>query len=376
MISRFVLAVVLAVVMLIGGTSTFIYLTSKQTKVAAAPQKPTASTPRAQALVLPGTLYLTQSGAIYSLSAGRFHQLTPEAGYTQPTLYPDGSNLIVVRMFHTYSDLYVVSRFGRLVKQLTDNAAPPRELDPGYNYWSFYPRLSPDGQTLWMTYDGLKCHPECFDVSLAVWSMPFGGSIRQARAWTDGGYYTGGDVQPIPVPQGGVIYTKYSYGPDQKLVGQLWYTNRPNSYGRALTDPGEDCRSPSLAPNGTQIAMICTYEKQISYLTIATWNGSSLGPRKTLISNQLVAQPTWAPDGSGIAYYAPGTPDGPFQLWWLPRAAYEPPPPSPLPSPTPGGPHNGPLPTPTPPPPAQAVKPIQVTTNDGFDATSPMAWLG
>jgi len=374
MIPRFVLALVLAVVMLIGGTSTFIYLTSKQTKVAAAPQKPTASTPRAQALVLPGTLYLTQSGAIYSFSAGRFHQLTPEVGYTQPSLYPDGSNLLVVRKFPSYSDVFIMTRFGRIVRELTDNAAPPRNLDMGYNYWSFYPRLSPDGQTLWMTYDGLKCHPECFDVSLAVWSMSFGGSIRQARAWTDGGYYTGGDVQPIPVPQGGVIYTKYGYGPDEKLVGQLWYTNRPNSYGRALTDPSEDCRTPSLSAGGTQVAMICTYEKQISYLTIATWNGSSLGPRKTLISNQLVAQPTWAPDGSGIAYYAPA--NGAFQLWWLPRAAYEPPPPSPLPSPTPGGPHNGPLPTPTPPAPAPPVRPIQVTTNDGFDATSPMAWLG
>jgi hypothetical protein len=120
--------------------------------------------------------------------------------------------------------------------------------------------------------------------------------------------------------------------------------------------------------------MICTYEKQVSYLTIANWSGATLSPLKSVITNQLVAQPTWAPDGSGIAYYAPGAPDGPFQLWWLPKAAYEPPPPSPPPSPTPGGPHNGPLPTPSPPPPAPVVKPIQVTTNNGFDATSPMAW--
>ena len=97
--------------------------------------------------------------------------------------------------------------------------------------------------------------------------------------------------------------------------------------------------------------MICTYGKQVSYLTIASWNGSSLGPLKTVISDQLVAQPIWAPDGSGIAYLAPGGPTGPFQLWFLPKNAYNPPPPSPIPTPTPtpGGPHNGPLPTPTPP---------------------------
>ena len=90
--------------------------------------------------------------------------------------------------------------------------------------------------------------------------------------------------------------------------------------------------------------------------------------------DQLVAQPVWAPDGSGIAYFAPGVAAGPFQLWFLPKAAYVAPPPAPPPTPTPGGPHNGPLPSPSPTPAPLPVKPIQVTTNDGFDATSPMAW--
>jgi Tol biopolymer transport system component len=373
MISRFVLALALALLMLLGGTTTFIYLGSKQSKVTVPPQKPTASTPRPQAFVLPGTLYLAQSGALYSLSAGRFHQLTPEAGWTQPSLSPDGNSLIVVRQSHQYSDVYILNRFGTVVRQVTSNAAPARNPDTGANHWSFYPRLSADGQTLWMAYDEPKYG---FDVVLSIWAMPVGGSIRQGRVWTSANDYTGGDVQPVPVPQGGAIYTKYDYGPDLKLIGQLWYTNRAYSYGRALTTAAEDCRDPAVSPDGTQVAMICTYEKQVSYLTIASWNGSSLGTRKTIISDQLVSQPIWAPDGSGIAYLAPGAPAGPFQLWWLPKAAYLPPAPPPPPSPTPGGPHNGPLPTPTPPPPAPPVKPIQVTTNNGFDATSPMAWLG
>ena len=86
----------------------------------------------------------------------------------------------------------------------------------------------------------------------------------------------------------------------------------------------------------------------------------------------------WAPDGSGIAYLAPSLPDGPFQLWFLPKNAYAPPPPSPVPTPTPtpGGPYNGPLPSPSPVPTPTpvVVKPIQITTDQGFDATSPMAW--
>lgn len=374
MISRIVLGAALAVVVLLGGTSSYLFLDSRQSKIAAPVEKPTVVTPRPGALVLPGTLFLVQDGALYSLSVGRFHQLTPEAGWAQPSLYPDGSgNLVAVKYGQYWSDLYVLNRYGTPLRQLTNNRARTGIADPSLDHWSFYPRLSADGRTLWMTYDGLKCDG-CYDVSPAIYSMPFGGTIRQARAWTDGGYYSGGDQQPVPVP-GGVIYTKYSFGPDGKLVGQLWFTNRPNAYGRALTTPGEDCRTPALSPDGSQLAMVCTYEKQVSYLTVASWNGSALGSRTTLISNQLVAQPTWAPDGSGIAFLAPGETGGPFQLWWLPRAAYTAPPPSPVPTPTPGGPHNGPLPSPTPAPPPPPVKPIEVTTNNGFDATSPMAWL-
>jgi hypothetical protein len=378
--SRFLLALGLTIVMFVGGTTTFMYLGARHARTLAAPEKPTAATPRPQAFSLGGKLYLAQSGAIYSLSAGRFHQLTPEAGWSQPSLYPDGSNLLAVKTGAYWSDVYVLNPFGSPVRQVTNNQSRFGMRDPSLDHWSFYPRLSPDGGTLWMTYDGLKCDG-CYDVSPAVYSMPFGGTIRQARAWTDGGYYTGGDQQPLPLSSSAVVYTRFDFASnidsnlDDKLVGMLWYTNRPNAVGRRLTGPAEDCREPALSPDGTQMAMICTYEKQVSYLTIASWNGSSLGARRTLISDQLVAQPTWAPDGSGIAYLAPGEPSGPFQLWFLPKAAYAPPPAPPPPSPTPGGPHNGPLPSPTPSPPAPPVKPIQITTNAGFDATSPMAWL-
>ena len=103
-----------------------------------------------------------------------------------------------------------------------------------------------------------------------------------------------------------------------------------------------------------------------------------MGARRLVITDQLVAQPTWAPDGSGIAYLAPGANDSPFQLWFLPKNAYAPPvpTPTPTPSPTPGGPYSGTLasPTPVPPAPAPVIKPIQLTANNGFDATSPIAW--
>jgi len=378
MIPRFLLGVALCLLMLVSSFTTYAYLGGRQSKVAVPAQKPTTATPRPQAFRLPGTLYAVQSGAIYSLSVGRFHQLTPEDGWTQPSLYPDGSYLLAVLRSYNYSNVYILGRFGQVVRLVVNNAGPPRNLDTGVKDWSFYPRLSPDGTTLFMSYDQPKFG---YDVPFSIWAMPVGGTIRQARLWTNANDYTGGDMQPIPLPTGGIMYTKYSYGPDGNLVGQLWFTARPTSRGiegRALTFPGEDCLQPALSPDGSQVAMICTYEKQAAGLYIASWNGSTLGPRRAVITDQMVAQPTWAPDGSGIAYFAPSAGAQPFQLWFLPKNAYNPPAPSPtpVPTPTPGGPYNGTLPSPTPPPPvvAPVIRPIQVTTNAGFDATSPMAW--
>ncbi len=371
------LALGLSVLMLFAGVTSYMVLDGRQSKVAAPPSKPTAATPRAHALVLPGTLYLAQSGALYSLSSGRFHQLTPEAGWSQPAATPDGGSLLAVKSGGYFSDVYQLNRYGTPTRQLTSNAARFGMRDPSSNHWSFYPRLSPDGGTLWMTYDGGKSTGLLL-ITFDIWAMPVNGGMPKARAWTTTGLVPGGNVQPIPV-SGGIIYTQYTYDDQGRPTGQLWYTNRANSVGRALTAQSEDCRNPSISPDGTEIAMICTYVKQVSYLTIASWNGSSLGPRQTLITDQLVAQPTWAPDGSGIAYLAPGAADGPFQLWWLPKNAYAPPAPSPVPvpTPTPGGPHNSPLPSPSPTvaPPPPVIKPIEVTTNAGFDATSPIAWL-
>jgi hypothetical protein len=375
MIQKVVLGVAMIVLMLTSSTVTFVFLGSRTSHIADVPEKPTEATPRAQALRLPGTLYMAQAGAIYSLTAGRFRQLTPESGWSQPSLYPDQSRLLVVRRLHNYSDIYIMSRFGVVQKRLTSNLAPPRSYDTGANHWAFYPRLGRDGR-IYLSYDEPKGG---YAVVLSIWSMSPSGNIKQGKLWTNADDYTGGDVQPIPV-RTGIIYTKYSYGPNDKLTGQLYYLSTPwarargaaSGWGTALTSAGEDCRSPQVSPSGKQIAMICTYQKQISYLTVASWNGSSLGPRKNIVTGQLVAQPTWAPDGSGIAYLAPGVGGGPFQLWWLPRAAYAPPP-TPVPTPTPGGPHNGPIPTPSPTP-VVVVKPVEVTTNNGFDATSPLAW--
>jgi hypothetical protein len=41
----------------------------------------------------------------------------------------------------------------------------------------------------------------------------------------------------------------------------------------------------------------------------------ALGPSTTLVGGRLVASPAFAPDGERIAFLAPSTPGGGFQLW-------------------------------------------------------------
>jgi hypothetical protein len=389
-ISRFILGAGLVVLMLVSGLGSYMYLGSRQTNLAAAPDEPTKASPSPGAFNLPGTLFLAQSGAIYSLSAGRFHALTRSSGWTQLGSYPGGSLMAVNRSVLS-SDIYVLSRLGKVLKRVTNNTAPAGNPDPSARHWAFYPRVSYNGKLLFFSYDKPKYG---FDVPMSIWAMPVGGSTQQARIWTTSIDYTGGDMQPLPLPSGGLIYTKYQYY-DRKIVSQLWITNQPeiayrcnnfcisvppgSGHGRALTRPDEDCSQATLSPDRHTIAMICSHQTQLSYLELAAFNGSSLGPRRNVITNQLVAQPTWAPDGSGLAYLAPAQVGQGFQLWWLPKIAYAPPPPSPVPSvvPTPGGPVSGPVPTPSPSsaPPPIAIKPTQITNNLAFDATSPIVWI-
>jgi hypothetical protein len=369
-ISRVILGVVLAIVTAVGSVSSYLYLDLRQSKVAVAPAKPTAAQPTPRAFFPTGTIYLSQNGAIYSYSFGRFRQLTPEEGWMQPSLMPDGRLLVVKRGVFS-SDVFVMNSFGRILGQLTNNAAPKRSYDTGDNHWAFFPRITADEKTIFLSYDEPKGG---YEVDMSVWSMPaIPNGIARGTNWSDALGYTGGDMQPIPV-HGGIIYTKYLRAPDGSIYSQIWFESQPspgNIYGgKPLTSQDMDCRSPAVSPDGGAIAMVCSYGKQISQLLIAPFAGSAIGPTRAIVTDQLVAQPVWAPDMSGIAYLAPAVPDMPFQLWFLPVAAYNPPAPPASPSPSPGV-TPSPAPSPTPAPP---VKPIQVTVSVAFDATSPLAW--
>lgn len=261
---------------------------------------------------LPGTLFLTQEGGIYQMHGSAFTQVIAPGGWMQPALSPDGSHLVAVRRTGNVSDLFQLGLDGSIQKQLTHNAAGIVEV----NQWAFYPRYSSDGSQLFFSTDRPKVYD--YRVDLAVWAMPAtGGSIRQ---WTEPNYYTGGDVQPQPLASGGLLYTKYSVDDAGESVSQVVLLPGLRGQETALTAPGEHCAQPALSPSGTQLAMICTSAARDAQLVVAPFASGQLGARQVLVDGTLAAAPSWAPDGSGLAYLAPGAddPGGGFQLWWAP----------------------------------------------------------
>ncbi|HKF16339.1 MAG TPA: hypothetical protein VKF14_03945, partial [Candidatus Dormibacteraeota bacterium] len=205
-----------------------------------------------------------------------------------------------------------------------------------------------------------------------------------ARKWTLPEHFTGGDVQPVPLPSGAVLYTKYAFdGKSSRILGQIHLTTRAGAAGEALTQPEDDCSQPALSPDGQRLAMICTHGKQFVDIEIASFDGSKLGPRQVLVADQLAAQPTWAPDGNSLVYLAPQGIGGHFQLWQeqVPAA---PSPSDALPTrlptrpaaPPPGVTVGTPPVTPTPaaPIPAPLPPPVLLTSELDFDPTSTIAW--
>jgi Tol biopolymer transport system component len=291
---------------------------------------------------------------------GLFTELQKPSNWSQPAIAPDGSRLVAVQRTElNYSDVYLLDPgSGQVTSQLTKNK---NRFVVESNLWSFYPRFSADGGSIFYSSDRNKDFT--YRVDLAIWQMSVAQPQNRPVLWTDPNPFTGGDVSPAPLKDGGLLYVKYNVDDQGQSYSQLWLTRRPRDVGKALTQPGESCAQPSVSPDQSQVAMICSVDKRSASLVVAPFDGQALGARRTLVSGELVSAPTWAPDGSGLIYLASAgsAAVGNFQLWWLAL---------PAPAPTPTADQAGPSPTPTP-----APKPRQVTTRLDFDGLSPPVWV-
>jgi Tol biopolymer transport system component len=264
---------------------------------------------------LPGTIYVVQAGAIYRLQNGKFGQITSEAGWMQPAADMNGSRLVAARRQSNVSDLYLLDRNGRITGQLTHNSSSTVE----FNHWAFYPRFSPDGSQIFYDYDPKDSY-NSYRADLAIFASPADTGAKSSIQWSYPNQYTGGDVNPVPLHDGGLIYTRFSIDGQSKVHSQIWLQSRPGSPGVALTDPEADCLQPALSPDEHLLAMVCAKAQPMSVdLVLAGFNPTtrSLGTSSVLTRGQLAASPSFSPDGKTVAYLAPATSGGGFQLWTI-----------------------------------------------------------
>ncbi len=266
---------------------------------------------------IPGTLYMAQDGAIYRLRGGQFAQVTDSAGWTAPAASPDGSQLVAVKRTGDYSDLYLLTSTGRVERQLTHHQSSQVES----NRWAFFPRFSPDGTSIFYSYD-IHDPYATYLVDLAVFSISLDG--QQVIQWTTPNDYTGGDANPVPIAGGALIFTRYSIDDQSQVHSQVWMIARPGSPGVALTPPDQNCASPAVSADAKLIAMVCRHDQlQSNQVVVAPLDTANyqLGPEAIVVQGQLAAVPAFSPDGKTLAFLAPVTAGGAFQLWTAASAA-------------------------------------------------------
>ena len=261
---------------------------------------------------LPGTMYIIQAGALYRFQHGSFTQITSESGWMQPSAAPN-DELVVVQRQANFSDLYLLSSSGKTVAQLSHNSSTQAVED---NHWTFYPRFSPDGGSVFYDFDP-KDPFNSYRVDLAIFASPMHPGAR-AMEWTSPNDYTGGDVQPVPLRDGSLLYTKYSIDDSFQVHSQIWIQRQAGSDGVALTAPEMGCGSPAVSADEKLMVMVCnrgsntSAELDVAALDIAHL---TLGSPATLVSGRLVASPAFSPDGKSVAFLAPDSPGAHFQLW-------------------------------------------------------------
>ena len=296
-------------------------------------------------IVLPGTLYLAQNGELYRLSDGFFtnlHLSVAQGQWMQPAYVPGTQDIVAVLRASEYSDLYLLDGQGGIVRQLSHNATN-QIPNVWLNHWMFWPRFGADGK-LYFSYDQPKSGT--FAVDFNVWSGSLTGALAN-RQLTDSNAYTGGDVNPVPLSNGSVMYSRYAIGSGN--VFSLIALQSPALRNPVLlTTPAQDCGQPAPSRDGTMVAMVCIGGTGLrsTRLEVAPLVGNTLGTPRVLVNNCLCSAPAWAPDGSGLVYFNPADSSGHFELWWIKGALAA----------------------------ATTSPAVQVTTNLDFDATSPPSW--
>ncbi len=277
---------------------------------------------------LPGTIFVSQDGAIYAIRGSSVRRLPLPSGgdWMQPRVLPDGT-LVVVRRFDQYSDLYHVTAAGHVISQLTADAQSTSNKTLQLDHWILWPAIGPDGTSVFFATDSPKPAPgQSYEVDFSLWSAPIDAQIAIGDTGIGGGTrwsvpdaYTGGDIEPVPLPDGNVLYSSFANTGKGTVVSVLGVQTGPGSAMVSLTTPAQDCGAPAVAADGVTVAMVCD-RGQAADIEVATLEGTTLSAPRVVVANCLCNSPSWSPTGDNLLYMDASDPDGNFGLWYVANA--------------------------------------------------------
>lgn len=256
--------------------------------------EPTAPTGAPVAATLPGRMIFARGGDIWQMQNGKVEPVTREGGWRQPQLSPDGSRIAAVGMYASASELFALEADGSGLRQLTRNRRIPEQQSD----WAFYPRWSPDGQTLAFISDRASFYP-------MLWRMNADGS----------------GVRQITYPTNGLdAIDSFSWSPDGRTIAASRYNAvqpqiylidlaRPTST-RSITRSESGAFDPAWSADGQYLAYVAREGSRNSVYVIDV---DSPDHPVVVADAEMVRSPVWSPFGSTIAYI--GLSGGAFEIY-------------------------------------------------------------
>src|SRR5207244_10786646 len=115
------------------------------------------------------------------------------------------------------------------------------------NDWGFLPRDSAQGTQAFYSYDNTDPYGSSYRADLAIFERPAsqgGGAVQ----WTDPNQYTGGDTYPVPLREGGLLYTRYLIDDKSQVHSQIRLVPERGAAGSALLATADACETAAVTP--------------------------------------------------------------------------------------------------------------------------------